>query len=113
MLGADQTSADKLQDDRETDTDTRDSSDPERVGIAVHFLRQGKLMTETQVLGEVTMKRGSWTIVSEDGDRIEVEFQLESDETQKISVLFEDDNTVRMVPPNLAVLNREYQFNKR
>lgn len=114
MLGPDETLNDKTtSEETASNIASTGNSEADRVGIAVHYLRNGQLVTETQVMGEETTKRGTWKITSQEGDRVEIEFVLGSDEPQQITMLFEDDNTVRMVPPNLAVLKREYVFNKK
>lgn len=114
MLGADSASSDESASEASTPQQAiSESATEDRVGLAVHYLRNGQLVTETRVMGEVATKRGTWKITSQEGDRVEIEFVLGSDEPQQITMLFEDDNTVRMVPPNLAVLKREYVFNKK
>ena len=115
MLGSENATENQPSSNAPIDDEVDSAGEPEagRVGIAVHFLRDGQLATETSVMGEVTTKRGTWEIVSQEGDRVEIEFVLGSDEPQQISMLFESDDTVRMVPPNLAVLKRDYLFHKK
>lgn len=83
-----------------------------QVALSVEFARSGKLTTSTNVMGEPTQKTGTWSMTEHTENTATIEFVLEGDEPETIKVRFVDDDTIEMVPPNLAVLNREYTFKR-
>lgn len=88
-------------------------ADRARVSMVVEFGRGGKLTTETNVMGETSTKNGTWKLVEHTENTAKVEFVLDEYEAQTITVRFEDDDTIEMVPPNLAVLERKLMFKRR
>jgi hypothetical protein len=79
--------------------------------MQVHFNYSGSLMTETNLGSVATKKYGSWKFLNYDAAsktaRIEC-FML--DETTEFDVLVDDENTIRLVPPNMAGLKQKMKF---
>jgi hypothetical protein len=88
------------------------------MGLVVDFRRGGRLRTQTEVLGETVQKVGTWKVVSTDPNAAElktaeIEFTLGQDEPDRIRVTFLNKQNIRMVPPNIAVLEKEYEFTRK
>ena len=83
----------------------------QRPKMIVHFYRSGALETETDMGRTVSKKSGTWRMVSfdEEGKKVTIECDLTNQTTQH-DILLVDENTIRMVPPNMAGLKKKLKF---
>lgn len=108
--------ADRMnKDDKDNPVPDRFSGDA--MGIVVAFEKSGKLQTTTSVLGEDVIKVGTWKVLNVDRTSnketsANIEFKLGEDDPQAIQVTIINESKIRMVPPNIAVLEKEYEFER-
>ena len=79
--------------------------------MLLRFFRSGVLETQTNMGSVQTRKQGYWELIELDevGGRLTLECELTGQTTQH-EVELVDENTIRLVPPNLAGLKRKIKF---
>lgn len=80
--------------------------------MTLEFLSGGKLKTTGVFMGANQVKEGTWKWVRSDGASEVIWCQLGQDDPVEVSVSFVDSNTIELVPPNIAVLNRKLKFKR-
>ena len=91
-----------------------DGSDPATIQpprMLIHFYNSGYLATETNMGSMSTQKQGSWKFLSFDAQTRTAKIQCKLvDDTTDFDVIVQDDNTLRLVPPNMAGLKTKLKF---
>jgi hypothetical protein len=80
--------------------------------MEVEFGRGGNLVTRAQFGGREAKKEGIWKVIRSTEQEVVVWFQLGQDDPAEIIVAIVDQDTIRMVPPNIAVLNKTFTFHR-
>jgi hypothetical protein len=95
------------------DVDQSDAEDtPPK--MVIYFYRSGSLKTQTNMGTVQSEKRGSWKFISYDDQSKKAKIECRMmDETTEFDVVVEDENTIRLVPPNMAGLTRKMKFVRR
>ena len=79
--------------------------------MLIHFYNSGYLATETNMGNISTQKQGNWKLLSYDAQTKTAKFQCKLvDDTTNFDVVVLDDNTLRLVPPNMAGLKTKLKF---
>lgn len=97
--------------DEQAAEEIEDTLPPLPPRMVVKFYRSGALETETRISGSISTKSGSWQFVS--FDEAEKTITIECDLTNQVTtheLFIKDENTIQMVPPNLAGLQRKLTF---
>ena len=78
--------------------------------ISISFLAGGKLESHAK-----QVKEGSWRFKSYDAatKTMLVECRLGLDEPVQIKITFVADDTIRMIPPNIAILDKQMLFRRK
>ena len=93
------------------DGSTEDSTEAQRPRMLIRFYYSGSLATETKMGNVSTEKRGSWKFLSYDAQTRTAKIQCKLvDDTTDFDVVVEDENTLRLVPPNMAGLKKKMKF---
>lgn len=103
--------ADRLVDQVNAGSADQAASEDEPPKMVIHFYRSGSLKTQTNMGTVQSVKQGSWKFLSYDGQsgNAKIECRL-MDETTEFDVVVVDENTIRLVPPNMAGLTRKMKF---
>ena len=80
--------------------------------MEVEFASRGRLLTRASFGGSPVEKTGTWKTIKSEGDAITVWCQLTDEEPNEIVVTVIDRDTLKMVPPNIAVLNKPFTFKR-
>jgi len=80
--------------------------------MEVEFGRGGILTTRAQFGGRDAKKEGIWKVIQSTEQEVVVWFQLGQDDPAEIKVTIVDQDTIKMVPPNIAVLNKTFTFHR-
>ena len=80
--------------------------------LEVEFLSNGTLESRFNMAGTKTEKSGSWKLISATGDTYQLWCQIGDEDPTEIEVTMIDADTMEMVPPNIAVLNRKFKFRR-
>ena len=90
------------------------TSDPEAIQpprMLIHFYNSGYLTTETNMGSISTQKQGNWKFLAYDAQTQTAKIQCKLvDDTTDFDVVVLDDNTLRLVPPNMAGLKTKLKF---
>ena len=79
--------------------------------MLIHFYNSGYLATETNMGNISTQKQGNWKLLSYDAQTKTAKIQCKLvDDTTNFDVIVLDDNTLRLVPPNMAGLKTKLKF---
>ena len=79
--------------------------------MLIHFYNSGYLATETNMGNVSTKKQGNWKFLSYDAQTRTVKIQCKLvDDTTDFDVIVQDDDTIRLVPPNMAGLKTKLKF---
>lgn len=91
--------------------DIEDSVAPLPPRMVVQFAHFGALETKTRISNSISEKNGTWSFVSFDPTKktAVVQCELMGQKTEH-ELVFDGDNTVRMVPPNMAGTTRKLKF---
>ena len=82
--------------------------------MLIQFYNSGYLATETNMGTVSTQKQGNWKFLSYDAETGVAKIQCKLvDDTTDFDVLVEDENTLRLVPPNMAGLKKKLKFVRR
>ena len=93
------------------DPPTSDSTEAQQPRMLIRFYNSGALATETNMGNVSTQKRGSWKFLSYDPETRTAKIQCKLvDDTTDFDVIVEDENTLRLVPPNMAGLKKKMKF---
>ena len=88
-----------------------DSSETNKPRMLIRFYYSGALSTETNMGYVSTKKQGSWKFLSFDPDTRTAKIQCKLvDDTTDFDVIVEDEDTLRLVPPNMAGLKKKMKF---
>lgn len=94
----------------------RDDSEPEdqEPKMMLRFQRNGNLQTETEMGRVDSLKQGSWEMVSFDAEAntMTIACELMSQQTEHL-VLFIDQDTIELNPPNMAGLSTKLVFKRQ
>lgn len=86
----------------------------ETPGMVLHFRNSGELQTETRIGGAIRTKQGRWEMDSYDAKAatmtISCELQMQTTQQQ---VMFIDENTIELTPPNMAGLSTKVKFKRQ
>ena len=97
------------QPDGSTDMSAPATDQPPR--MMVHFHNSGYLATETNMGSISTKKQGHWKFLSYDAQTRTAKIQCKLvDDTTDFDVIVQDENTLRLVPPNMAGLKTKLKF---
>ena len=97
------------QPDGSTDTPAPATNQPPR--MLIHFYNSGYLTTETNMGSISTQKQGNWKFLAYDAQTQTAKIQCKLvDDTTDFDVVVLDDNTLRLVPPNMAGLKTKLKF---
>lgn len=89
--------------------DNSEADQPPR--MLVRFYNSGYLATETNMGSMSTQKHGNWKFLSYDAQTRTAKIQCKLvDDTTDFDVIVEDENTLRLVPPNMAGLTKKLKF---
>ena len=92
-------------------TGTPDLATPQPPRMLIHFYNSGYLATETNMGSMSTKKQGSWKFLSYDAQTRTAKIQCKLvDDTTDFDVVVHDENTLRLVPPNMAGLKTKIKF---
>lgn len=80
--------------------------------MEVEFKANGDLTTRAVLAGNKTEKTGNWKLVSVEGDVYRLWVQIAEEDPTEIEVTMVGQDTIEMVPPNIAVLNRKFTFQR-
>ena len=107
-----QVNAASIDSDRTADSaDLAVDSEPQKPRMLIRFYYSGSLATETNMGSVSTKKYGSWKLLSYDADTRTAKIQCKLvDDTTDFDVIVEDENTLRLVPPNMAGLTKKMKF---
>ena len=90
------------------------NADPTEAGpprMLIQFYYSGALATETNMGSVTTQKKGSWKFLSYDVGSRTAKIQCKLvDDTTDFDVIVVDENTLRLVPPNMAGLTKKLKF---
>lgn len=91
--------------------DIEDSAAPLPPRMVVQFAQYGALETQTRISNSISEKNGTWSFVSFDpaARTAVVECELMGQTTEH-ELIFDGDNIVRMVPPNMAGTTKKLKF---
>ena len=90
---------------------TSDSVEDQKPRMLIRFYYSGSLATETNMGNVSTQKYGSWKFLSYDAQTSTAKIQCKLvDDTTDFEVIVEDENTLRLVPPNMAGLRKKMKF---
>ena len=79
--------------------------------MLIRFYYSGSLATETNMGSVATKKYGSWKFLSYDPESRTAKIQCKLvDDTTDFDVVVEDEDTLRLVPPNMAGLKKKMKF---
>ena len=79
--------------------------------MLIHFYNSGYLTTETNMGSISTQKQGNWKFLAYDAQTQTAKIQCKLvDDTTDFDVVVLDDNTLRLVPPNMAGLKTKLKF---
>lgn len=94
-----------------SDDSSDGSTDVQKPRMLLRFYYSGSLATETNMGTMSTEKRGSWKFLSYDSETQTAKIQCKLvDDTTDFDVIVEDENTLRLVPPNMAGLKKKIKF---
>ena len=87
----------------------QDDSDPPKMSVV--FERSGRLKTVTQMGNIDSTKEGRWKWIAWDESKqvMQLECQLGLQTTQH-AIEFEDDDSIRWIPPNMAGTTQKIRF---
>ena len=86
-------------------------SDDQPPRMLIHFHNSGYLATETSMGSISTQKKGNWKFLSYDAQTRTAKIQCKLvDDTTDFDVIVQDENTLRLVPPNMAGLKTKLKF---
>ena len=92
-------------------TESSDSTEAIKPRMLIRFYYSGSLATETNMGNVSTQKYGSWKFLSYDPQTLTAKIQCKLvDDTTDFDVIVEDENTLRLVPPNMAGLKKKMKF---
>ena len=97
---------------QDTNEDALDEPDEPRLQLVFH--RNGKLETKT-AMGEVSShKTGVWVFASYDepSQLMKISCDIQSQKTEH-EIVFVDDQTIKLIPPNMAGTNKKLKFKRR
>ena len=90
---------------------TSDLAEAQKPRMLIRFYYSGSLATETNMGNLSTQKYGSWKFLSYDPQTLTAKIQCKLvDDTTDFDVIVEDENTLRLVPPNMAGLKKKMKF---
>ena len=93
------------------DESTNNSVEAQKPRMLIRFYYSGALTTETNMGNVSTKKQGSWKFLSYDPQSRIAKIQCKLvDDTTDFDVIVEDENTLRLVPPNMAGLKKKMKF---
>ena len=78
--------------------------------MEVEFGRGGSLITRTNFGGRQSEKKGTWKAIRSMEQEVVIWVQLGQEDPNEITVTLVDQNTIKMVPPNIAVLGKIFTF---
>ncbi len=79
--------------------------------MLIRFYNSGYLATETNMGSISTQKQGNWKFLSYDAQTRTAKIQCKLvDDTTDFDVIVENENTLRLVPPNMAGLKKKLKF---
>ena len=95
-----------------------DSVDHSKAGDAppmlIRFYNSGYLATATNMGNMSTQKQGNWKFLSYDAESRMAKIRCKLvDDTTDFDVIVDDENTLRLVPPNMAGLKKKLKFVRR
>ena len=91
-----------------------DSEEDDLPRMLIQFYNSGYLATATNMGTMSTQKQGSWKFLSYDAENRTAKIQCKLiDDTTDFDVIVEDENTLRLVPPNMAGLKKKLKFVRR
>jgi len=89
----------------------RDPATTQPPRMLIHFYNSGYLATETNMGSMSTKKQGKWKFLSYDAQTRTAKIQCKLvDDTTDFDVVVQDENTLRLVPPNMAGLKTKIKF---
>ena len=80
--------------------------------MEVEFGRGGSLITRTNFGGQQSEKTGTWKTIRSMEQEVVIWVQLGQEDPNEITVTLVDQNTIKMVPPNIAVLGKIFTFQR-
>lgn len=80
--------------------------------MEVEFKSNGELVTRVNLQGQKTEKTGTWKLVGVEGNVYRLWVEIGSEDPTEVEATLVSDNTLEMVPPNIAVLNRKFTFQR-
>lgn len=80
--------------------------------MEVEFGRGGSLITRTNFGGQQSEKMGTWKTIRSMEQEVVIWVQLGQEDPNEITVTLVDQNTIKMVPPNIAVLGKIFTFQR-
>lgn len=85
--------------------------------MTLQFDADGTWKSETSFATAVGKKSGSWSVLSETGDDLTIQFNWTEPnsnrvETGKTTIRFVDHNTIRLVPPNISATEMELTYRR-
>lgn len=106
--------ADKVLNRIKQNDDSERTTEGEEPRMKLVFQRNGVLKTQTRLGAGTTEKQGTWKLVSYDeaAGVLSLECEL-MQQTSTHAVEFVDENTIRLVPPNMAGLSMKLTFKRQ
>lgn len=80
--------------------------------LEVEFAAGGRLITRSQFGDSRQEKTGTWELRRTDGTTFVVITKIDGEESNEITIRKSDGDTIKMVPPNIAVLDRSFTFRR-
>lgn len=80
--------------------------------LEVEFEAGGRLITRSQFGESKQEKNGTWELLRSDGTTFVVVTKIDGEEANEITIRQSDSDTIKMVPPNIAVLDRSFTFRR-
>ena len=87
-------------------------SDQLEASMDVEFRSGGRLITRSSFGGKPTEKSGTWKVIRSSESEIVIWCQLGEEDPNEITVTIIDEQTIKMVPPNIAVLKKSFEFKR-
>ncbi len=106
------TQADEVMDRIEASETTSDESQESRMLLTFH--RNGRLETKTKMGSVDQKKQGAWKMVSFDPAKNSMVISCEiNTQTSEHTITFVDENTIELVPPNMAGVTMKLKFKRQ
>jgi hypothetical protein len=80
--------------------------------LEIQFQANGVLRTSNVMLNKPYEKQGRWTLDRAEGETMVVHCQLDREDVIETKIEFLDADTIKMIPPNYAVLKKESVFRR-